>query len=342
MVRWSYDDPPPELLIFLEPPPELLFFTDLPLHAGGGLLHRSTAACRNFSSSPSYHRIPELLFFTEKPLELLYFLEPAPDLLLYIEPPPHRSFSSSPRPPEFLFFTQPPAELLFLSEPPPELLFLTEPPLELLLCIEPPPHHSFSSSPRPPEFLFFTQPPVELLFLTEPPPELLFLTEPPLELLLCIEPPPYRFYSTEDQQFPEGVGVMVNKEATRVGVMAAKDLGLVDLASIDRTHGLARGTRCLDRDDSEEQFSLNTDYSPPATCDLGTQQLIARLAAEEERNDLRADEANDGKKQARKRKLISLVDSEEESDVEITPPTQSTKPRRQTTYGTAKRKPLRD
>ncbi|WZZ00587.1 hypothetical protein YC2023_072915 [Brassica napus] len=70
------------------------------------------------------------------------------------------------------------------------------------------------------------------------------------------------------------------------------------------------------RDDSEEQFSLNTDYSPPATCDLGTQQLIARLAAEEERNDLRADEADDGKKQARKRKLISLVDSEEESDVD--------------------------
>ncbi|KAH0940535.1 hypothetical protein HID58_000172, partial [Brassica napus] len=94
------------------------------------------------------------------------------------------------------------------------------------------------------------------------------------------------------------------------------------------------------RDDSEEQFSLNTDYSPPATCDLGTQQLIARLAAEEEMNDLRADEADDGKKQARKRKLISLVDSEEESDVEITPPTQSTKPRRQTTYGTAKRKPM--
>ncbi|WZY67956.1 hypothetical protein YC2023_000196 [Brassica napus] len=60
------------------------------------------------------------------------------------------------------------------------------------------------------------------------------------------------------------------------------------------------------RDDSEEQFSLNTDYSPPATCDLGTQQLIARLAAEEEMNDLRADEADDGKKQARKRKLISL------------------------------------
>ncbi|KAH0911250.1 hypothetical protein HID58_034571 [Brassica napus] len=29
--------------------------------------------------------------------------------------------------------------------------------------------------------------------------------------------------------------------------ITAKDLGLVDLVSIDRTHGLARGTRCLDR-----------------------------------------------------------------------------------------------
>ncbi|CAN6903787.1 unnamed protein product, partial [Brassica oleracea] len=49
-------EPLPELFIFLEPPPELLFFIDLPLHAGGCLLHRS--ACRNFSSSSSYHRMP--------------------------------------------------------------------------------------------------------------------------------------------------------------------------------------------------------------------------------------------------------------------------------------------
>ncbi|KAG5397785.1 hypothetical protein IGI04_019599 [Brassica rapa subsp. trilocularis] len=62
-----FTDPPPELLIFLEPPPELLFFTDLPLHVGACLLHRSTTACRNFSSSPSYHRLPELLFFTDLP-----------------------------------------------------------------------------------------------------------------------------------------------------------------------------------------------------------------------------------------------------------------------------------
>ncbi|XP_013624505.1 PREDICTED: zinc finger BED domain-containing protein RICESLEEPER 2-like [Brassica oleracea var. oleracea] len=94
------------------------------------------------------------------------------------------------------------------------------------------------------------------------------------------------------------------------------------------------------RDDLEEQFTLNTDYLPPGTCDLGTQQLIARLAAEHEIGDLRANGANDGKKQARKRKLISLVDSEEESDVEITLPTRSSKPRRQTTFGTSTRKPM--
>ncbi|KAF3512276.1 hypothetical protein F2Q69_00002899 [Brassica cretica] len=62
-----FTEKPPELLIFLEPPPELLFFIDLPLHVGACLLHRSTTACRDLSSSPSYHRILELLFFTEKP-----------------------------------------------------------------------------------------------------------------------------------------------------------------------------------------------------------------------------------------------------------------------------------
>ncbi|CDY24323.1 BnaA07g02480D [Brassica napus] len=101
MVRWSYDDPPPELLIFLEPPPELLFFTDLPLHAGGNYL--ALAICS---------------------LRLVHLL---------------------------------------------------------------------------------------LLF----------------EVKTCV--------------------VSSDGELVGVGVMAAKDLGLVDLASIDRTHGLARGTRCLDR-----------------------------------------------------------------------------------------------
>ena len=61
------------------------------------------------------------------------------------------------------------------------------------------------------------------------------------------------------------------------------------------------------RDDSEEQFTLDTNYSPPATYGLGTQKLMARLVAEEEIGDLRADGVNDGKKQARKRKLISVV-----------------------------------
>ncbi|KAG2314828.1 hypothetical protein Bca52824_017950 [Brassica carinata] len=92
------------------------------------------------------------------------------------------------------------------------------------------------------------------------------------------------------------------------------------------------------RENSEDQFTFDTDYSPPDTCDLGTQQLLARLAAEEEIADLRADGVADGKKQATKRKHISLVDSGDDSDVQITPPT--TKPRRKTTYGTATRKPM--
>ncbi|CAN6917216.1 unnamed protein product, partial [Brassica oleracea] len=62
-----FTETPPELLFFTEKPPELLFFIDLPLNAEACLLHRSTTACRDFSSSPSYHRILELLFFTEKP-----------------------------------------------------------------------------------------------------------------------------------------------------------------------------------------------------------------------------------------------------------------------------------
>ncbi|KAG2271533.1 hypothetical protein Bca52824_066088 [Brassica carinata] len=49
------------------------------------------------------------------------------------------------------------------------------------------------------------------------------------------------------------------------------------------------------------------------------------------------------KKQGSKRKLISLTDDTDDSDFEITPPTgptQTTKPRRNTNYGTASRKPM--
>ncbi|KAH0868064.1 hypothetical protein HID58_075086 [Brassica napus] len=148
------------------------------------------------------------------------------------------------------------------------------------------------------------------------------------------------------------VGVMVNKEATLktcvvssdgelVGVGEWLDL-LLDACCLENVNVACPQAQTMgsSREASEEQFTLNTDYSPPATCDLGTQQLIARLSAEEERNDLRADGVNDRNKQARKRMKIMLVDSEEESDVEITPPTRSSKPHRQTTFGTATRKPM--
>ncbi|KAG2285519.1 hypothetical protein Bca52824_045123 [Brassica carinata] len=93
------------------------------------------------------------------------------------------------------------------------------------------------------------------------------------------------------------------------------------------------------RSDSEEQFTLDTNYMPPDTTDFETQQVMARLPAIDENDDQR-DGGDDGNKQGRKRKLISLVDSEEDSDVEITPTTQTRKPPRKTSFGTASQKPM--
>ncbi|KAH0932202.1 hypothetical protein HID58_009319, partial [Brassica napus] len=73
--------------------------------------------------------------------------------------------------------------------------------------------------------------------------------------------------------------------------------------------------------DSEEQFTFDPKYSPPNTVDLGTHQVMATLAALEEVDD-------------------HLTDDTDDSDVEITPPTETTKPRRKTSYGTASRKPM--
>ncbi|KAH0875017.1 hypothetical protein HID58_072379 [Brassica napus] len=82
-------------------------------------------------------------------------------------------------------------------------------------------------------------------------------------------------------------------------------------------------------------------YTPPNTLDFETQQVMARLAAADEIASQVADEGvNAGEKQRSKRKLISLVHSEEDSDVEIIPTTQTTKPRRQTSFGTASQKPM--
>ncbi|WZZ86350.1 hypothetical protein YC2023_114929 [Brassica napus] len=93
------------------------------------------------------------------------------------------------------------------------------------------------------------------------------------------------------------------------------------------------------RSDSEEQFTLDTNYVPPDTTDFETQQVMARLAAIDENDDQR-DGGDEGNKQGRKRKLISPVDSEEDVDVEITPTTQPRKPPRKTSFGTASQKPM--
>ncbi|WZZ48180.1 hypothetical protein YC2023_048287 [Brassica napus] len=48
----------------------------------------------------------------------------------------------------------------------------------------------------------------------------------------------------------------------------------------------------------------------------------------------------DGKQQGSRKRLISLVDDTDDSDVEISQPTQKTKPCRHTSFGTATRKPM--
>ena len=85
---------------------------------------------------------------------------------------------------------------------------------------------------------------------------------------------------------------------------------------------------------------------PTKYCGLGTHEVLANRAAVEEVADQIAEGGESGavkKKQGSKRKLISLTDDTDDSDVEITPPTgpaPTPKPRRKTTYGTASRKPM--
>ncbi|KAH0938991.1 hypothetical protein HID58_006452 [Brassica napus] len=69
------------------------------------------------------------------------------------------------------------------------------------------------------------------------------------------------------------------------------------------------------RGDSDDQFTFDSSYTPPNTLDFETQQVMARLGAAEEIASQVGDEVvNAGEKQSSKRKLISLVDSEEDSD----------------------------
>ncbi|KAH0925919.1 hypothetical protein HID58_018175 [Brassica napus] len=95
------------------------------------------------------------------------------------------------------------------------------------------------------------------------------------------------------------------------------------------------------RGESDHQMTYDTNYTPPATLDFETQQLMARLGAAAEIGSQPGDEEVIAReKQSSKRKLISLVDSEEDSDVEITPTSQTTKSQRPTTFGTATQKPM--
>ncbi|KAJ4877730.1 zinc finger BED domain-containing protein RICESLEEPER 2-like [Raphanus sativus] len=97
--------------------------------------------------------------------------------------------------------------------------------------------------------------------------------------------------------------------------------------------------------DSEEQFTCDTDYSPPKTLDFASQGTLAALAAVEEITDQRiepgvTDFASGGKKRGSKRKVISLNDDSDDSDVEITPQPQRSNLRRQSSFGTATGKPM--
>ncbi|KAG2252946.1 hypothetical protein Bca52824_083082 [Brassica carinata] len=99
------------------------------------------------------------------------------------------------------------------------------------------------------------------------------------------------------------------------------------------------------RSQSEDQSTFDPNYTPPNTVDFATQEVLATLAAAAEAGDqIASQEAGvtraDGKQQGSRKRLISLVDDTDDSDVEISQPTQKTKPRRQTSFGTATGKPI--
>ncbi|CAF1801051.1 unnamed protein product [Brassica oleracea] len=81
------------------------------------------------------------------------------------------------------------------------------------------------------------------------------------------------------------------------------------------------------RSESEDQSTFDPHYSPPNTVDFATQEEAGVTRA-------------DGKQQGSRKRLISLVDDTDDSDVEISQPTQKTKPCRHTSFGTATRKPM--
>ncbi|WZZ66374.1 hypothetical protein YC2023_077744 [Brassica napus] len=76
------------------------------------------------------------------------------------------------------------------------------------------------------------------------------------------------------------------------------------------------------RGDSGDE-EMDTNYSPDDFFYLETQQILARFSAVDEVTDKVTDGGLDGKKQESKRRIISLDDDEDDSDVEITPLTQT-------------------
>ncbi|CAF2122968.1 unnamed protein product, partial [Brassica napus] len=89
------------------------------------------------------------------------------------------------------------------------------------------------------------------------------------------------------------------------------------------------------RSQPEDQSTFDPNYTPPNTVDFATQAVLATLAAAAEAGDQIASQERgvtraDGKHQGSRKRLISLVDDTDDSDVEISQPTQKTKPRRQT------------
>ena len=97
------------------------------------------------------------------------------------------------------------------------------------------------------------------------------------------------------------------------------------------------------RSESEDQLTFDPHYSPPNTVDFGTHEVLGSLAAADEFVDQILEGGvtrDDGKKEGRKKRIISLVDDTDDSDVEITQPTQKTKPRRQTSFKIVTRKPM--
>ncbi|CAF2130955.1 unnamed protein product [Brassica napus] len=81
------------------------------------------------------------------------------------------------------------------------------------------------------------------------------------------------------------------------------------------------------RSQSEDQSTFDPNYTPPNTVDFATQAVLATLAAAAEAGDqIASQEAGvtraDGKQQGSRKRLISLVDDTDDSDVEISQPTQ--------------------